>query len=315
MGFRGKIRIVFILVFVLSVFSVSSPGIGLSAPQLPDVQQLTGITMGKEVLWSPGRLAVAGDGTLYVVDSYKNRIVKFDGAGNYTGDIAFPRVSAVAVAPNGTLYIGSHQDYSVSIFSNGKVVGQLGDGKNEFRSINDIAYDASTGIVYVADNVGNAVRIFDAGGRDLGSIGGVNLPVSVEVTGDAIYVIDAPVVKDNTFATTASRISIFDKQYNLTDTIDEPAGQHLMYRPADLKVADGIIYVADVALRSVLMFDTAGVFQGEIKSADNGIYTAVSLDLSPNGILYVSSSETHSIYLFELTANPGAGAGSNGSGF
>ena len=88
-----------------------------------------------------------------------------------------------------------------------------------------------------------------------------------------------------------------------------------MYRPADLKVADGIIYVADAALRSILLFDTAGVFQGEIKSADNGIYTAVSLDLSPNGILYVSSSETHSIYLFGLTANAGAGARSNGSGF
>ena len=303
-------------ILFLCILAVLIPSAGQAAlPELPGVEQLTGITLDKTVLWSPGRLAVAGDGTLYVVDSYKNHILKFDRDGKYLGDIPFPRASAIAVAPNGALYIGSHQDYSVSIVSKGIVVGQLGRGKDEFRSIRDIAYDAAAGRVYVADNVGNAIRVFDASGRDLGSIDGVNLPVSVEVTGDAIYVIDSPLVKDNSLTTTASRISVFDKQYNLTGTIDEPAGQHLMYRPTDLKVVDGIIYVADAALRSILLFDTAGVYQGEITSTDNGIYTAVSLELSSDGILYVSSSETHSICMFSLTANAGVGAGSGGSGF
>jgi DNA-binding beta-propeller fold protein YncE len=268
-----------------------------------EVEQLTGITMDKEVLWSPGRLAVAGDGTLYVADSYKNHIVKFDRDGNYLGDIAFPRVSAIAVAPNGTLYIGSHQDYSVSIVRNGKVVGQLGDGRDEFRSIRDIACDASTGLVYVADNVGNAVRIFDSAGRDLGSIGGVNLPISVEATPEAIIVIDAPVVKADGGKTTASRISIFNKAHKLTDTIDD-YGKDQIFRPTDIAAAGGILYITDAALQSVVLYDAAGTCLGEIQSTAGPLRTAVSVAMSPDGILYVSSNETHSVHMFAIS--PGA---------
>jgi DNA-binding beta-propeller fold protein YncE len=294
------------------------PLVAGAAGSIPEAEELTGITMNKEVLWSPGRLAMGGDGTLYVVDSYKNHILKFDRNGSYLGDIPFPRVSAIAVTPDGTLYIGSHQNYAVSIIKSGQVIGHLGAADNEFRSIRDIAYDAATGRIYVADNAGNEVRIFDTAGHDAGSIKGVNLPVSVEVTGDAIYVIDSPRVKDNTYTTTASRISIFDKQNNLLKkTIPESPlleEEPLMYRPTDLKVVDGIIYVADAKSQSIVMLDTSGNSLGEITSADNGIHTAVSLDISPEGILYVSSSETHSIYMFNLTGNAGVGAGSGGSG-
>ena len=301
-------------IVLLCIVAVIIPSMGRAA--LPEAEELTGITMNKAALWSPGNLAIGGDGTLYVVDSYKNHILKFDRNGSYLGDIPFPRASAIAVAPDGTMYIGSHQDNSVSIIKSGQVVGHLGAANNEFRSIRDIAYDAATGRIYVADNAGNEVRIFDTAGHDAGSIKGVNLPVSVEVTGDAIYVIDSPRVKDNTYTTTASRISIFDKQNNLKGTIDAPTApeEPLMYRPTDLKVVDGIIYVADAALRSIVMLDISGKYLDEIKSADNGIHTAVSLDISPEGILYVSSSETHSIHMFSLTANAGVGAGSGGSG-
>lgn len=308
---KGYIRQSVSTIICICILYVLFPAAGQAAATLPDVRQFTGITMDKSTLWAPGRLAIGGDGTLFVVDSYKNHILKFDRNGNYIGDIPFPRVSALAVAPNGTLYIGSHQDYSVSIVRNGKVIGHLGVGQNEFRSIRDIACDASTGLIYVADNVGNAVRIFDAAGRDLGSIAGVNLPIAIEVTNEAIYVIDAPVVQDRASITTASRISIFDKDYNLTGTIEEYAGEHLMYRPTDIAVAGGIIYITDAALRTVLTFDTSGNFLGEIQSVDNGINTAVSLALSSDGILYVSSSENHSIYMFALAAKPGVGGTTN----
>lgn len=311
---KGYIRQAVSTIICICILSVLFPAVGQAAATLPDVQQLQGITMSKSALWSPGRLAIGGDGALYVVDSYKNHILKFDSNGNYTGDISFPRVSAIAVAPNGTLYVGSHQDFSVSIVRNGKVTGHLGAGQNEFRSIRDIAVDPSGGRVYVVDNVGNAVRLFDPSGKDLGTIEGVNLPISIDVTANAIYVIDAPVVQDKASTTTASRISIFDKDYNLTGTIEEYAGAHLMYRPTDIAVAGGIIYITDAALRSILLFDTSGNFLGEIQSVDNGINTAVSLALSSDGILYVSSSETHSIYMFALAAKPGAG-GNTGAGY
>ena len=289
-----------VCVYVLCLLLPLAAGAAVS---IPEVEQLTGITMDKEVLWSPGRLVVGGDGTLYVVDPYKNHIVKFDRDGNYIGDIPFPRVSAIAVAPNGTLYIGSHQDYSVSIVRNGKITGQLGDGRNEFSSIRDIAYDASTGLVYVADNAGNAVRIFDSAGRDLGSIGGVNLPIGVEVASDAIYVIDAPVVKADGGKTTASRISIFDKAHQLTGTIDD-YGKNQIFRPTDIAVAGGILYITDAALQSVVLYDAAGTCLGEIQSTAGPLRTAVSVAMSADGILYVSSNETHSVHMFAIS--PGA---------
>ena len=299
MGCRGKIGKVFMFVFALSIFFFISPGSGFSASLSPDIQQLSGITISKEVLWSPGRLAVGADGTLYVVDSYKNHILKFDRDGNYLGDISYPRVSAIAVTPDGTLYIGSHQDYAVSIINNGQVIGHLGAAKDEFRSIRDIAYDPSTGHIYVADNVGNAVRIFDAAGRDLGSIAGVNLPICVEVTADYIYVIDAPVVKEQQGRTTASRISIFDKTHNLVSSIDD-YGKNQMFRPTDIAIANGILYITDAALQSVVLFDVSGNLLGDIQSIAGPMRPAVSLAISSDGILYVSSSQTQGIQVFAI---------------
>lgn len=286
---------------------------GVQAAGLPAVEQLAGISMDKSVLWSPGRLAVGPDGTLYVVDSYKNHILKFDRNGSYIGDISFPRVSAVDAGRNGTLYIGSHQDYSVSVVKDGKTVGHLGSGPNEFRSIRDIAHDASTGLIYVVDSVGNAVRIFDESGRYLNMIEGVNLPTAIEVTADAIYIIDAPVVKDQNSLTTASRVSIFDKNYSLIGSIHD-YGRSQIFRPTDIAVSDGILYVTDAATNSVVLFDEAGNMLGDIQSLEGKISAAVSLALSSDGILYVSSNGDHSIYLFAIAGNAGAGLTPGGSG-
>ena len=306
MAVKGMIRKVLGVAVFIGMLGSAGPA-QVRAAVLPDVQQLSGITMDRSRLWGPGRLSTGADGSLYVIDSLNNHILKFDRNGKYAGDIAFPFVSAIAVAPNGALYIGSHQDYSVSIIQNGQVTGMLGKGKNEFRSIRDIAIDPFRNVVYVVDNVGNAVRVFNFSGKDLGTIDGVNLPVSIEVTDTEIYIIDAPLVTDASDITTGSRISIFDGSYNLLRTIDEPAGQRLMYRPTDITVAEGIIYITDAALKSVLLFDTAGTFLGQIQSLNGPITTAVSLVISADGILYVSASEEHRIYMFALTAQTGAG--------
>ena len=294
-------------ILFLCILAVLIPSAGQAAlPELPGIEQLTGITMDKEVLWGPGRLAVASDGTLYVVDSYKNHIVKFDRDGNYIGDMPFPRPSALAVAPDGTLYIGSNQDYSVSIVRDGQVVGKLGRGRDEFRSVRDIACDAATGRIYIADNVGNAVRIFDATGRDMGSIVGVNLPIGVEVSADAIYVIDAPAVSVQEGIATTSRISIFDKQHKRTGTIND-YGKNRLFRPTDIAATDGILYLTDAALQSVVLFDASGTCLGEIQSTSGPLRTAVSLAMSSDGLLYVSSNETHSIEVFAISAGQQGG--------
>jgi sugar lactone lactonase YvrE len=298
---RRTIRIVLCLLFCASVLIFGLPATGKANGILPVVNDIGQITMDKSQLWSPGRLAVGAKGTLYVADGYRNHILRFDAHGNYQGDIRFPKVSAIAVASDGTLYVGSHQDYTVAVVKNGERIGHLGKGMNEFRSIRDIAIDEATGSIYVADQAGNAIKIFTSSGEEIGAIGGVHLPSSIAITEDSIYVIDAPVVETGTESTTASRISIFDKAYNLVATIEDYE-KYTMFNPTDLAVADGILYVTDAALRSVLLFDTAGTFRGEIQSIDGDISTAVGLAISPDGIIYVSSSRTHSIKIFTITA-------------
>lgn len=298
---RGKTKALFTALLGLLLMSLLSAGYACAETAI-EVQDLGQIKLDKSRLWSPGRLAIGRDGTLYIVDSYKNRIVKSDSNGNFAGSIPYPNVSAVAVSPDNTLYIGGHMDYSVSISVNGRITGSLGSGQDEFRSIRDITVDPSDGRVYVADNMGNTVKIFDRAGKSLGAITEVNLPVAVAVSENAIYILDAPVVREDSFLTTASRISIFDKAYNFLGIIDDYAGgERVMFRPTDLAVAGGIIYVSDAATRSVILLNTEGAYIGEIQGASGAIDTAVALALSREGILYVSSNDTQSVQVFALS--------------
>lgn len=261
------------------------------------VTDLGQIQLDKTRLWSPGRLAVGGDGTLYVVDSYKNRILMFDRSGNHRGDLFVPKVSAVAVTADGTLYAGSHASYSVAIIKNGRTAGYLGRGENEFKSVRDIAVDEATGMVYVADNAGNAVRIFDASGLDLGSLGGVHLPISVEIAGDELYVLDAPLMQNGMPSLLASRIAVFDRSMNLTRTIDEYGAGAAIIRPTDLAVSGGMLFVSDAALKTVAAFDMQGTYAGDFPGQ---VDLPVSVAVSSDGLVYVSSNLTHSIKVYAI---------------
>ena len=266
------------------------------------------ISIDKSVLQTTGRIAVGGDGTLYVMDGYRSSILKIARDGNYLGDLRVPEVSAVAAAPDGTLYIGSHKDFSVAIYRGGVIVGKLGRGANEFSSIRDIAVDAFTGNVLVVDNAGNAVRIFDGAGAELKTVTDVKLPVGVAVTDRQIVVLDAPVAPDGT---TMSRISIFDRNFRLVRTVEEFGADPKMVRPTDIVASADGIFVTDAALKAVVVYDAGGSYVGKVQGVRNDLRTAVSLALSEEGMLYVASSETSTVELFAIN---GAGLDSGPAG-
>ncbi len=303
----NKSKILFPALLFLFFISLSSPLSCFSMTLIPDVDYLGKITAEKSVLKWPGRLAVSPDRTLYVVDGYKNHIIRFNSEGNYSGDIYFPQVSAVGIAQDGTLYIGSHKDYSVTIYKNGKPEGYLGTGPGEFSSINDIAVDSENGNVYVVDNVANTVKVFNAAGENIKVIDGLNLPIAISVLGGNIYILDTPVKKDPLDkSTTSARISVFDGDGRLLKSFGNTGdGKDQMGRPTDIAVgANGSIYITDSLWNAILVYDTAGVYTGKIMSETGEIHTAVSLELSRDGRLYVSSSETRCIYMFALNGYP-----------
>ncbi len=284
MRVRTMLRTAFIGLIVVSSFLILS-GVG----QATASEIIAGkIPLEVSYLWSPGKLAVDSSRALYVVDSYKGRVQMFDSRGGYLGTIPVELPSAVACGPDGALYIGSHRDYSVGIYRNGQKIGSLGDGSNEFTSIRDIAVDQTTGDVYVVDAGKNVVKVFFESGRPKGSISGFNIPMGVTIGGDEIYVLDAP--------GTGSRISVFSKSLTFVRSIEEQGRTSQMARPSGI-AADkiGNIFIADASKKAVLVYNQLGQYTGQFVSAAGDLNTAVALTISPDGRIYVSSSETHRV--------------------
>jgi DNA-binding beta-propeller fold protein YncE len=110
----------------------------------------------------PGAVAVDGNGTAYVADTFNNRIVKLSGTGTLLGEW-----------------------------------GARGTGDGRFRNPNGIAVDAA-GEVYVLDGENNRVQVFDPDGRFLAkwgtrgsAVGYLSQPgaIAVDCAG-AVYVAD-----------------------------------------------------------------------------------------------------------------------------
>lgn len=304
MGSKGFTRVRFggmmllFLAFLVSFAFDTSHAMTL----MSGIEHLGKIEMDRSVLRGADSLAAGPGGTLYVVDGLSNTIVQLDRNGNYLGKIPFMQVSAVAAGPDGTLYIGSHKDYSVAIYKDGEVSGYLGSGEKEFSSIRAIAVARDTGDIYVVDNVANVVKIYDASGKSLGGIEGLNLPVGIAIIGSEVYVVDAPEdIDDLNMKSTSTRICIFDRAGNLllVSFNEIMTNKEGMFRPSGIAVdSKGRIYVSDVRQNAVFVYDRAGKLIGSLRGGTDEINGAVALTLSPDGILYLASSETHAIQMF-----------------
>jgi len=163
----------------------------------------------------PHGIAVDKDDNVYVADANgKNGkgdiVVKFSpegkvlmtlGHAGIPGDAPgyFDRPSAVAVAPDGTIYVadghgGDSNARIVKIAPDGKIIktwGKKGSGPGEFNEPHGIALD-STGRVFVADRVNSRIQIFDPDGNFLAEWKQFGRPSAVFIDrNDVIYVADS----------------------------------------------------------------------------------------------------------------------------
>ncbi len=262
---------------------------------------------------SPGRLATGPDGSLYVTDGYNRRVFIFDRTWRYAGSISFEGASAVAVAGNGTVYIGDTRKGEVAVYRGGQRVGTI--GSNEIGHISDIAVDRQTGDIYVTDYKNNMVWVYGADGVLKGSIQGLYLPQAVDVEGGRVYVLDLPKREDPDnpgMYTTGTRVSVFDSQFNLLVSFEDWLGYggHL-FRPQDIEVAsDGRIYIAEGYYQVVMVYaydSTVGnyVYEGEFSAVEEPFNIARSLAFSPDEKrLYVCSNMTKKVVVFSMEGVP-----------
>lgn len=297
---REDAKVVFGSVLFVFLLFLGLPGAGYAAPIAAEYEGQ--LAVKPSVLAGPGRVAVGEDGTFYVSDGYRNQVAVFAGNGAFKQSIPMPNASAVAVAQDGTLYIGSHKDFSVAIVRNGKVAGHLGGGAGEFKSVTDIAVDAGSGNIYVADSVGNAVKVYDSSGKNIGGISNLSVPMGVGIAGREVYILSghAPVV-------------VYDTAGNFLRSIGESGlGNCQLARPTGIALLNGMVYVSDTGRDAVVVYDGSGACSSEIRASKGEINIPFSLALSGNGILYVTSKQNQGVHAFSVNSGTGAVPGAAG---
>ncbi|PYJ39085.1 MAG: hypothetical protein DME84_03020 [Verrucomicrobia bacterium] len=132
-------------------------------------------------LYGPRKIAIGPDDSVYVVDSGRNRIVKFSPDGQVlaslgsegSGDGRFRGVSSVAVdSINNRVYVADPINSRIQVFdSNGKFLTKWSVPEwREALGYEDLAIDSHTGRLYASSVHTNAVFVFDLNGTRIGSL-------------------------------------------------------------------------------------------------------------------------------------------------
>jgi DNA-binding beta-propeller fold protein YncE len=133
--------------------------------------------------WPQG-IAVSGS-IAYIVDSNNGRIQRlelethgflepFGGLGKKSGLFLRPRGIC---AFDGEIFVADTRNHRIQVFSKGgvvkRVVGELGDSRDQFRLPTDCAV-SSEGELFVVDSKHCAIKVFDLAGRFLRRFGGIS---------------------------------------------------------------------------------------------------------------------------------------------
>ncbi len=275
--------------------------------------------------YRPRDLAIAPDGSIYIVDTANHRVQHLSSNGevlNVWGSFAsvaegnapggtFNEPWGVAVSDDGVVYVADTWNHRVQWFTEeGEFIGMfgqegLGEEPDAFWGPRDVAVD-SAGRVYVSDTGNKRIKVFNRAGDFIVQFGSAGYlpgfldePVGLAVDpDDRIYVAD----------TWNQRVQVFEQllvdQYEpvVEWTMDAWYGQSLENKPY-LGVNDqGISCATDPEGFRVLCFGRSGEFLvgwgGAFGLGPNQFNTLSGVDISNNGEVWVVDSGNHRIMRF-----------------
>jgi len=172
-------------------------------------------SFGAGLFVSPHKLVVDKNGYLWLADNGGHQVFKLNKDGGIlltlgkkgvvgTGFDEFDAPTAVALAPNGDIFVGDGHSGGGTATGNARIMkfdkngkflktwGRKGMGPGEFDLVHDLAFD-SRGRLFVGDRQNNRIQIFDQDGKFLAQWFQFGRPSGIYIDNrtDTIYVADS----------------------------------------------------------------------------------------------------------------------------
>jgi DNA-binding beta-propeller fold protein YncE len=167
-------------------------------------------------LYGPRKIAIGPDDSIYVVDSGRNRIVKFSPNGQVlaswgsegNGDGQFSGLSSVAIdSANNRVYVADAMNGRIQVFdSDGKFLAKWSVPEwGQSHGYEDLAIDSQTGSLYASSAHVNSILVFDLQGNRVGTFtptapDKLEGPSALALSNDKLFVLNAA----------SARVSVID---------------------------------------------------------------------------------------------------------
>ena len=216
---------------------------------------------GRIFVTDPSRQAV------FVFDPQEGRLIVWEGA---TATARFVAPAGIALGMSGDVYVAdSELGVVVRLNRKGESVGVIGNG--ELRRPVGLAFDAAMQRLYVADTHDHNIKVFDADGRLLHTLGQrgekpgeLNYPTYLAFSKGELYVTD----------TMNARVQVLDTETGKSKRIIGERGMNVgnLVRPKGVAVDDeGNVYIIESYYDHLLVFNKRGEFLMPIGGTGQGI--------------------------------------------
>ena len=240
-----------------------------------------------------------GAGTVYVADSFNNRIESFTATGSFVSTLGsvgqaagqFAEPNGVSFNPtNGFLAVADSGNSRVQIFQSGlpvplSIIGSPGTATNQFHSPEGVEYLSDT--LVVADSSNNRISIFKSDGTYVGGENGVenskpmNHPdgMAYDALTNSFYVVDTG---NNVIQEYAGLVGDSDGIFGSAGSAN---GQFNI--PDAVAATNGRFYVADELNNRIQIFNVNNAFV-----ASFSVPTPQGVTVNSNGLVYVTTGDT-----------------------